>query len=240
MRKIKILDLYGQALGLNGEEKNITAFGKRLEEMGYEYEISEQGVGDEINTEGFDIVFMTHGKPCNIAAVSEHFTKYKEHILSQIEAGQPFVVTGSATMLMGKGFRLLDGKEYPGLGLMDCRSEEFDGLFVGGAVLAPDFAPEEKVYGVYYRFADVIFDSHNEKPLFKAVYSYGMGGKPVEKEEGLHYKNLFASWSLGPLLARNPVMMREVLKTVLKEDYKETDFSLEEKAVGMIISELMK
>lgn len=240
MRKIKILDLYGQALGLNGEEKNITAFGKRLEEMGYEYEISEQGVGDEINTEGFDIVFMTHGKPCNIAAVSEHFAKYKEHVLSQIEAGQPFVVTGSATMLMGKGFRLLDGKEYPGLGLMGCCSEEFDGLFVGGAVLAPDFAPEEKVYGVYYRFADVIFDSPNEKPLFKAVYSYGMGGKPVEKEEGLHYKNLFASWSLGPLLVRNPVMMREVLKTVLKEDYKETDFSLEEKAVGMIISELMK
>ena len=240
MRKIKILDLYGQALGLNGEEKNITAFGKRLEEMGYEYEISEQGVGDEINTEGFDIVFMTHGKPCNIAAVSEHFAKYKEHVLSQIEAGQPFVVTGSAAMLMGKGFRLLDGKEYPGLGLMDCRSEEFDGLFVGGAVLAPDFAPEEKVYGVYYRFADVIFDSPNEKPLFKAVYSYGMGGKPVEKEEGLHYKNLFASWSLGPMLARNPVMMREVLKPVLREDYKETDFSLEEKAVGMIISELMK
>ena len=51
--------------------------------------------------------------------------------------------------------------------------------------------------------------------------------------------NLFATWCLGPMLVRNPVIMREVLHCVLGEDYRETDFSLEEKAVKMTIEELL-
>ena len=41
------------------------------------------------------------------------------------------------------------------------------------------------------------------------------------------------------MLVRNPVIMREVLHCVLGEDYRETDFSLEEKAVKMTIEELL-
>ena len=38
MKKIKILNLYGEALDLNGDGKNVTAFEKRICEMGYEAE----------------------------------------------------------------------------------------------------------------------------------------------------------------------------------------------------------
>ena len=50
--------------------------------------------------------------------------------------------------------------------------------------------------------------------------------------------NLFATWALGPVLARNPVMLKEVLRLVLGEDYRETDFSLEQRAVDMILAEI--
>ena len=72
MRKIKILNLYGEALDLNGDGKNVTAFEKRIAEMGYEYETTELGVGDEIDVSDYDVVFMTHGKPHNVSALSEH------------------------------------------------------------------------------------------------------------------------------------------------------------------------
>ena len=238
MKKIKILNLYGEALDLNGDGKNITAFEKRLSEMGYEFETETLGVGDEIELSGYDIVFMTHGKPHNVSAISEHFIKYKDNILNYIESGKTFVATGSSNMLFGKKFKMLDGETYKGIGLFDCTAKEFDGLYVSDAVLVPEFAPEEKMFGIYYRCESVKFDSPNENRLFK-VLKADEGKGSVGEWEGCRYKNLFATWCLGPMLVRNPVIMREVLHSVLGENYRETDFSLEEKAVKMTIEELL-
>ncbi len=238
MKKIKILNLYGEALDLNGDGKNVTAFEKRIAEMGYEYETDEIGVGDEIDLSGYDIVFMTNGKPHNVSAISEHFVKYKENILSYIESGKTFVVTGSTNMLLGKSFTMLDGKTYEGIGLFDCTAEEFDSLYVSDAVLAPEFAPEEKMFGTFYRCEAVKFNTPNEHRLFTVLKADGGKGS-VGFGEGCRYKNLFATWCLGPVLVRNPLMMKEVLHCALGSDYRETDFSLEEKAVKMIIEELI-
>ena len=116
--------------------------------------------------------------------------------------------------------------------------EEFDSLYVSDAVLAPDFAPDEKMFGTYYRCESVKFNTPNENRLFKVIKT-DEGKGSVGEGEGCHYKNLYATWCLGPVLVRNPLMMKEVLHCVLGEDYRETDFSLEEKAVKMIIDELL-
>ena len=238
MRKIKILNLYGEALDLNGDGKNITAFEKRIAEMGYEYETTVLGVDEDIDFSGYDVVFMTHGKPHNVSALSEHFIKYKDNIINNIEAGKVFVVTGSSNMLLGKSFSMLDGKTYEGIGLFDCTAEEFDSLYVSDAVLAPEFAPEEKMFGTYYRCESVKWNTPNENRLFNVIKA-DEGKGSIGSGEGTRYKNLFATWCLGPVLVRNPLMMREVLHCVLGEDYRETDFSLEEKAVKMTIEELL-
>ena len=39
MRKIRILNLYNEALELNGDTMNVTAFTNRLAEMGCEYQV---------------------------------------------------------------------------------------------------------------------------------------------------------------------------------------------------------
>lgn len=237
MRTVKILNLYGEALGLNGEEKGLVAVCQRLEEMGYKAEVSEQGIGDDLCLDGFDLVFMTHGKPQNVSALSGHFGRYKNEILNYIESGRPMVVTGSANMLLGKSFSMLDGKKYEGIGLLDCVAEEFDSLYVSDAVLSPDFAPEEKFFGCFYRCESVTYEKPEEHPLFR-VLKADPGEGCVAGWEGVHYKNLFATWCLGPVLVRNPSMMREVLKATLGEDYKETDFSLEERALRQILKDM--
>ena len=238
MRKIKILNLYGEALDLNGDGKNVSAFEKRIAEMGYEFETDVLGVDDEIDVSGYDIVFMTHGKPHNVSALSEYFIKYKDNIIKGIEDGITFVVTGSANMLLGKSFSMLDGKTYEGIGFFDCTAEEFDSLYVTDAVLVPEFAPEEKVFGIYYRCESVNWNVPNEHRLFKTIKA-DAGKGSIGEGEGVHYKNLFATWCLGPMLIRNPIMMKEVLHSVLGKDYLETDFTLEEKAVKMAIEELL-
>ena len=66
------------------------------------------------------------------------------------------------------------------------------------------------------------------------------GTGSIGTREGTYYKNLFATWCLGPVFVRNPFLMKKILKTVLGEEYRETDFSLEEKAQAKLIKELAK
>lgn len=236
MRKIRILNLYNEALELNGDTMNVTAFTNRLDEMGCEYAVSTAGVGDEADFSAFDIVFVCHGKPHNVSAVSEDFCLRKEELLKAADSGVPMLFTGSANMLLGKSFSMLDGKTYAGIGLFDYTCTEFDGMYVSDALLRPSFAPEQKMFGTYYRCEDVTFG--NDKPNLFAVSKNLGGAGAVGAAEGFRHKNLFATWALGPILARNPVMLKEMLCLVLGGDYKETDFSLEQKAVDMILKEL--
>ena len=114
MRNIKILNLYNEALELNGDTMNVTAFTNRLDEMGYGYEISTAGVGEEADFSDFDIVFVCHGKPHNVSAVSADFVRRREAFIAAVESGTPMLFTGSANMLLGKSFSMQDGKTYEG------------------------------------------------------------------------------------------------------------------------------
>ena len=236
MRNIKILNLYNEALELNGDTMNVTAFTNRLDEMGYGYEISTAGVGEEADFSAFDIVFVCHGKPHNVSAVSADFVRRREAFIAAVESGTPMLFTGSANMLLGKSFSMQDGKTYEGIGLFDFTCTEFDGMYVSDAVLAPSFAPEQRMFGTYYRCEDVTFGKDRPN-LFRVSKNLG-GEGAVGAEEGFRKGNLFATWVLGPVLARNPLMLKELLRLVLGEDYRETDFSLEQKAVDMILKEI--
>ena len=130
----------------------------------------------------------------------------------------------------------MGGESFEGMGIFDCTCAEFDGMYVSDAVLVPEFAPEQRMFGTYYRCEKVAFGG--DKPnLFKVSKNLG-GEGAVGAEEGFRKGNLFATWVLGPVLARNPLMLRELLRLVLGEDYRETDFSLEQRAVDMILAEI--
>lgn len=45
---------------------------------------------------------------------------------------------------------------------------------------------------------------------------------------------------MGPMLARNPSMLRELLHRLLGEDYRECDMRLEEKALALVTAEFDK
>lgn len=236
MKTVRILNLYNEALDLNGDTMNVTAFTNRLDEMEINFELCGVGVGKEADFSLFDAIFVCHGKPHNVSAVSEDFASRKEDFVKAVDAGVPMLFSGSANMLLGKSFEMLDGKTYSGIGLFDFCCKEFDGMYVSDAVLEPSFDSAQKMFGTYYRCESVEFG--DDKPnLFKV--SKNLGGEGcVGGEEGFRKKNLFATWALGPILARNPVMLKELLKAVLKDEYCETDFSLEQKAVDMILKEL--
>lgn len=236
-REIKILHIYSKALDLYGDGSNITAIKQRLEQMGHACIIDYVELGDEINLVPYDMVYIGHGKARNLEAVADHFRSYKDSIISAIENNKIFLVTGNARELFGKSFETVKGEQKDGIGLFDYTAKETNEVIVSDEVATLTFNEDIKTYGFINRTAHLV--GENKYPLFKLEKGLSdtqeSGGY-----EGNVYKNYFGTWQMGPLLVRNPKFLKEILKRLLKDDFKDFDTTLEQKALDITLSEFNK
>ena len=69
------------------------------------------------------------------------------------------------------------------------------------------------------------FENHSGKTLLGssvhplAYVEVGYGNNGEDKTEGVHYQNVFGSYSHGPLLPKNPTFCDFLLKTALEHRY---------------------
>ena len=61
------------------------------------------------------------------------------------------------------------------------------------------------------------------KPLGTVLKGYGNNGE--DKTEGVRYKNVFGSYSHGPILPKNPELCDEILRSALERRYGRADLS---------------
>lgn len=234
MRTVRILHLYSMTLNLYGDYKNIDALCQRIRETGNEVRVDTAEYGEPIDTAGYDMVYIGHGTNRAMEGVADHFLQYGSSIKEQIEAGQIFLVTGNAQELFGERFNTPSGAIKRGIGLFDYTAEDDSKVYVSDMVGRPVFDSETQVYGFLNCTAELV--GENQYPLFRVEYGAGNSRKPGGTE-GTLYKNFFGTWCMGPLLCRNPGMMREFLKRLLKEDYRACDFKLETAALNKVLLE---
>lgn len=235
MSKVKILHLYAEAMDLYGDVKNLEVLCQRIRESGNEAEVSTCEIWDELSFEGYDMVYVGHGKARNLAAVQPHFVQKAEQIKAKIEEGQLWFVTGNARELFGKDFSTVDGKTLAGIGLFEYSGVEQNKVFVADLCGKCSFNKELSCYGFANRTAYLKHPNGNPHPLF--VESKGFSdGENDDGCEGTLYKNFMATWSMGPVLVRNPGLMKEVLSR-LGIDHSTCDFTLEEKAAELVLTE---
>ena len=237
MKNIKILHLYSKALDLYGDYKNISVLCDRIRETGNEVTVTAVELFEDISFDGYDMVYIGHGKIKNLSAVAEHFAAFGDAAKAAIEGGQLWFVTGNARELFGKSFTDHKGETVAGIGLFDYTGVETGKVFVSDMMAHPTFDPAQSVYGFANRTA--FLEGENEYPLFEVVTGF-CDGQAQTGKEGTLYKNFFATWSMGPALVRNPALMCEILKRLLGEDYKECDYTLEEKALELVLAEFQK
>ncbi len=238
MRTVKILYLYAEAMDLYGDAKNLEVLCQRIRESGNQVEVTTCDIWDEMLLDGYDMVYLGHGKARNLAAVQPHFLKNGDAVKAKIEDGQLWFVTGNARELFGKEFTTVDGKTLPGIGLFEYSGVEQNKVFVADLCGKAAFDEALSCYGFANRTAYLNHPNGNKMPLF--VSSKGFSdGESDEGCEGTLYKNFMATWAMGPVLVRNPGLMREVLNR-LGIDHSACDFSLEERALELVLAEFNK
>lgn len=209
IEKIKIAHLYYDLMNLYGENGNILALEKGFNDQDMFTEITELSIKDKIDFNKYDIYYMGCGSEENQIIVIDDLLKYKDQIKNALENNKHFIFTGNSYELLGKYIEKTNGKKIETLGLFDFYSKEVDKRIIGEEILECDFYKEPVI--AFQNRQCVL--NNKDYHLFNIIDGYADNYK--SKYEGIHYKNLYATYNLGPLLIRNPLLKNHIIKEIL-------------------------
>ena len=232
--KINILHMYYDFLNLYGEYGNVLIMKKHLEDQGFEVEVDKKTVGDDIDFEKYDFIYMGCGTERNIDYVLEDLKKYTKKINLAIEDKKVILATGNSFEMFGKS---IDKKE--GLCILDYETIRLSDRVTSDVIYKSKFF-ENKVVGFVNKMTEMY---HNMSPLFEV--EFGIGENKRNDFEGVKYLNFYGTHVSGPILARNPeflkVLVIEVCKRADKKfKYKDIDYPYENAGYELVLTELEK
>ncbi len=225
---MKILHWYYDVMNLYGEYGNIKILEKHLRDQKENVSIDKKTVGEEVDILKYDFIYIGAGTEKNQEIVLEDIKKYKNEIKEYIESDKIFLATGNSYELFGN---LIDKRE--ALKIFDFEVERTKDRVTSDVIYTSEYF-KEKVVGFVNKMSVI---TYNLNPLFKV--EFGIGENENNDYEGVKYKNFYGTYISGPLLVRNP----EVLKTLVKKlckNYSEIKYENEEQGYELVVKELSK
>ena len=224
--KITIANLYYDLLNLYGESGNIKAIKKALENQKIKVEILNLSINDNLDFSKYDFVYMGSGTEYNQSLVLKHIMKYKNEIKNYIEDNKFILITGNSIELFGK--HIIDNKKIKCLSIFDYTSTRHEKRIIKETLTNCDFI-KKSIIG---------FENHNchiNDNNYESLFIDSFNNK-----EGIKYKNFYGTYLLGPLLIRNPELLKFITMKLIsnknnKFKIKKFDFKIEEKAYNTYV-----
>ena len=242
MTKLVIGHFYPDLLNLYGDRGNVLALYKRAAGRGFDVEIRQISVGDEIDPESLDICFLGGGQDSEQNIMKDDLVNVKGRIIKDmIEDGKVFLTICGGYQMLGKYYKEHDGKMLKCLGAIDYYTEAEKERFINDTIYELELPSGEKVRIVgFENHSGRTYLGKGVEPFMKVITGHGNNGR--DGYEGMRYKNAFGTYSHGSLLPKNPEITDMLIELALKkrfgEDYKlpVLDDSTERKARELALS----
>ena len=217
-RKIKIAHMFPEVLNLYGDRGNIICLKKRLQWRGIDCEISEVKLGDQPDLTQYDLFFIGGGQDFEQEVLLNDLKDGKgDNIKSAIEDGKTFLVICGGYQMMGHYYETKEGERMSFLGAVDFHTIGGDVRMIGNyAFRLPEEAGGTDIVG-FENHSGRTYLGEGTKPLGTVLSGYGNNGE--DKTEGIHYKNVYGSYSHGPILPKNPEFADHLISKALEQKY---------------------
>lgn len=215
---LRICHLWPELLNLYGDRGNVLCMRKRLEWRGLSCEVTQARVGDRVDFSSYDICFIGGGQDFDQELLNDDLASGKgADIIAAVEDGVPFLCICGGYQLMGHYYQTADGQKNEFLGAVDLYT-------VGGETrMMNNYAFK---LGKESGGSTVVgFENHSgrtylgENVLPLGTVLKGCGNNGEDGTEGVRYKNVFGSYSHGPILPKNPEFCDFLLQTALDRRY---------------------
>lgn len=231
---LKLIHLYPQQMNVYGDTGNITTLYNRCLWRGIDFQV-ESITYENLKEEGQgDIYFMGGGQDNDMYSVFEDmYMNKKEFISSQVEAGKVFLLICGGFQLFGEYFLDSQKRKIKGLGILPITTkspgERLSQRCLGDIIstISPELKRQISLYykqdfskyliGFENHSGETYINSTQTKPLAKTIV--GSGNNATQKIDGVRYKNIFASYTHGPLLPKNPHFADLLIGIALKNKY---------------------
>lgn len=193
---MKIEILFPELSTLYGDAGNILYIKSCLKDA----EITETHYQQEplFAKERVDMIYIGSMTEHNQLFAIKYLLPYKERLVELIEDGVVFLATGNAMELFGE-YIADDENKWEALGIFPFHSKRKTEYFRHNSHFLGDF-DGIKIVGYKSQFS-FCYGNFNE-PFMKVAG--GCGNNPEDIFEGIHHKNFFATYVIGPLLPFNP------------------------------------
>lgn len=209
-------------MNLYGESGNVKALKLQLEQQGVKVKIHFLSITDSLDFSKYDFVYMGMGTEENQVLVLKHLLPYKKQIQKVIQEGTYFLVTGNSLELFGKNIHSDKKRKALGIFHYETKHETFR---IVGETLADSTVIHKPILGFQNRFGVML--NVKEESLF--TMRHGTGYAPNIEKEGIHKFNFFGTYLIGPILIRNPELLKYIVKQLIMskdKNYKLKPFHL--------------
>ena len=216
--ELKICHMYPDVLNLYGDGGNIRCLTQRLAWRGIESAVTRLPIGETAPLSAFDLVFIGGGQDFEQQVLLEDLHRGKDReIRAAIEDGLPFLTICGGYQMLGAYYETHDGQRCDFIGALDLYTVGSPTRMIGNYKF--QCGPESGGSLV------VGFENHSGKtwlgsgvqPLGRVLAGFGNNGE--DGTEGARYKNVFGTYSHGPLLPKNPALCDYILSTALRRKY---------------------
>ena len=216
--ELKICHLYPEVLNLYGDRGNIICMQKRLAWRGIESSVTALKIGDHEDLAQFDLFFMGGGQDFEQEVLLDDLAgKKSADLRSAIEDGKTFLCICGGYQILGDYYETRDGVKCSFLGAIDFYTKGSKTRMIGNYAFR---LGQECGAGTV-----VGFENHSGKtylgagvnPLGTVLKGFGNNGE--DHTEGVHYKNVFGTYSHGPALPKNPELCDRILESALERKY---------------------
>lgn len=205
---LHLVHLYPQEMNIYGDNGNRLILQRRCQWRGIDVKTSLVGVGDPISPDA-DII-LGGGAQDAVQQLVERDLKTKAADLSKMaDDGVVMLMVCGMYQLFGRHFITSQHQKIEGLAIFQMDTLAGSKRFIGNTIYQTDWGV---VVGYENHSGQTALDN-TAQALGRVKQGAGNNGR--DKTEGCIYKNVFGTYSHGPVLSKNPQLADELIKRAL-------------------------
>lgn len=220
--KIKICHMYPDVLNLYGDGGNILTLLRRLEWRGIDTELVKLPIGSGAGLSGCDIVFIGGGQDFEQEVLLDDLHRGKDReIRAAVEDGVCFLTICGGYQMLGSYYETHEGVRCDFIGALDMYTVGSPKRMIGNYSFRCNEASGGSVVVGFENHSGKTYLGKGTAPLGTVIKGFGNNGE--DGTEGAHYRNVFGTYSHGPMLPKNPEFADMLIKTAIERKYGVTE-----------------
>ena len=215
--ELKLCHLYPDILNLYGDRGNVICMEHRLRWRGIDVVTTGVSIGEALHAADYDLFFIGGGQDFEQEVLLGDLGGGKaDEIKAAIADGKTFLAICGGYQMLGAYYKTWDGVQCDFIGALDLYTIGSKERMIGNYMFTCEELNGQTVVG-FENHSGKTYLGSGVRPMGKVLTGHGNNGE--DGGEGARYNNVFATYSHGCLLPKNPVLCDHILTTALVQKY---------------------